>query len=516
MSAEDIALAHQRERAGLAAIAEEAAAQAWARVDPDLIYATWAQQLPNLTAVVTAAQTQAAATADDYLDAVLGAQNLDTAAAGRIDPRSFAGIASDGRALESLLQQPAITALQAIQGGASVDRAMASGLASARMIASTQVADAGRAADSAAMAARPSASGYIRVVVGRTCSRCTVLAGKYYAWNAGFDRHPKCDCIHLPTVEAKAAGLIRKPREVFDGLSRAEQDRAYGKAGAAAIRDGADPAQVVNARRGMYVAGGEQLTRTSAGRTRRLMPEQIYRQAADRDEAVRLLRQNGYLVQPAVPKARPFAERVEAAASGLDAVPVRIGEERGTRRLEWAGAGDPPWDAAQQKEMLDALMAYRGSGYRAINGLLRGTLSPSWPASAREEAVRHAGVLDEVMSHSRLSREVLVWRGSKSGRGVFGDRLSGDLTGFEWVEEAYVSTSAVEEFAVEFATDLVPLKERTTGLVMRRITPKGTAAVQLSASEAELLLHRGTRMRVVADHGVHPGGYRLIDVEVMP
>ncbi len=119
-------------------------------------------------------------------------------------------------------------------------------------------------------------------------------------------------------------------------MSQAEQDKVFGRAGAQAIRDGADMGQVVNARRGMYTAGrlrvaatregttvrglyggyeidpvtgqlrrrkaSEMERRRSGGRhisgTRsiRLMPEQIYLDAGnDRAEAIRLLRRFGYL-----------------------------------------------------------------------------------------------------------------------------------------------------------------------------------------------------------------------------
>lgn len=86
-------------------------------------------------------------------------------------------------------------------------------------------------------------------------------------------------------------------------MSTAEQDKAFGKAGAEAIRNGANISQVVNARRGMYTAGGTDYTRTSTtrrGQTRgraRLMPEAIFKQAAgDRAEAIRLLRQHRYIL----------------------------------------------------------------------------------------------------------------------------------------------------------------------------------------------------------------------------
>ena len=48
--------------------------------------------------------------------------------------------------------------------------------------------------------------------------------------------------------------------------------------------------------------------------------------------------------------------------------------------------------------------------------------------------------------------------------------------------------------------------------------PAGTGAVQMSEidHEAELMLERGLRYRVVADHGVDDGGVRRLDVEVLP
>src|SRR5690606_34810087 len=113
-------------------------------------------------------------------------------------------------------------------------------------------------------------------------------------------RHPQCDCIHVPAVEDTADDLRTDPRAYFDSLSEAEQDRIFGKAAAQAIRDGADMSRVVNARRGMYTAGGLRLSREAAtrrgiGRPSRLMPEQLYPDACSRDEAVQMHRLHGYL-----------------------------------------------------------------------------------------------------------------------------------------------------------------------------------------------------------------------------
>src|SRR5690625_5568244 len=92
------------------------------------------------------------------------------------------------------------------------------------------------------------------------CDRCAILAGRFYRWNDGFLRHPDCMCEHVATTasseqEAFDRGLIEDPYEYFESLSEEEQDRRFGKAGAQAIRDGADMSQVVNARRGMTANG---------------------------------------------------------------------------------------------------------------------------------------------------------------------------------------------------------------------------------------------------------------------
>nr|WP_051165724.1 hypothetical protein [Amycolatopsis orientalis] len=254
---------------------------------------------------MTEAQLRQTSTADDYADAVLRQQGERLDSAGDVAPHSLAGIASDGRPLPSLLFHPVITTKRAIGLGASVDRAMALGQAHLEAIVRTQVSDAGRVADGIAVATRNAE--WVRVIYGETCSRCILLAGRVYSWKADFQRHPGCDCYAIPTTsehDARAMGLTADPLEYFRSLSKDEQDRIFTKDGAQAIREGADMGQVVNARKGMSAAGT-----TTTGTTRfgtagrrlkgavRLMPERIYEIAnGDHDEAVRLLRQHGYIL----------------------------------------------------------------------------------------------------------------------------------------------------------------------------------------------------------------------------
>jgi len=289
----ELAARHAAAQTVLARRTARDTARLWQQVDRASIGASWRMLVPRTLALVSAAQRVAAASADGYVAGAVGAPGP-----ARVVPAAFAGVASDGRPLVTLLQQPIFTALRQIAGGAAPAQALTSGGFTLDMIVRTQVADAGRVATGVAIAANPRVAGYVRIVVGATCARCLILAGRRYRWNAGFQRHPRCDCRHVPVAEDVPGDVMTSPRAYFDRLSEADQDQLLGKAGADAVRAGADLAKVVNARRGIQTAAdGRLYTTEAAGRRPRLMPEQIYREAGtDRAEAIRLLRLHGYLI----------------------------------------------------------------------------------------------------------------------------------------------------------------------------------------------------------------------------
>ncbi|MFL6138809.1 MAG: hypothetical protein ACJ74O_13550 [Frankiaceae bacterium] len=295
LTARDVAREHYLRQQANARRTADAVQAWWGELDPADLDASWSRVGPGVALITSAGQALAAGQADDYTAAVLAAQGVDPAAAGQVDPLAFSGTASDGRPLASLLYEPVIAAKVAIAGGAGVDDAMLAGLASMLRIVGTQVQDAGRTADGVAITARRHVGGYVRMLDPPSCGRCAILAGAWYRWNTGFDRHPHCDCVHVPANEGAAGDLRTDPRRYFDSLHPADQDRLFTQDGARAIRDGADINRVVNARRGMTAAGDRLLTREAAGRRLRLMPEQIYADAADRDDAIRLLHRFGYL-----------------------------------------------------------------------------------------------------------------------------------------------------------------------------------------------------------------------------
>lgn len=300
----------------------------WRRIDSDHITDSWRIHIPRLLVLLTAAQLVAARSADEYVTNVLEAQGINAAPLGAVRPGAFTESASDGRPLDTLLAQPVSTTLVALHNGETRSRAMAAGWATLDMILSTQVADGFRGSASVAMGVRPRCTQYVRTLVPPSCSRCVILAGTE-SWSTAFKRHPRCDCTAVPTDQFQSKHLTTNPKVHFENLSKAEQDRVFTKAGAQAIRDGADINRVVNARRraagltpaqsrtvipadvraarGDFTRGrlradgqGRFLTAELSGRQQGLvrpMPETIYAMARNRAEAIELLRKHRYITQ---------------------------------------------------------------------------------------------------------------------------------------------------------------------------------------------------------------------------
>lgn len=283
-----------------------AARRAWGQVQPGSISESWEAILTGsgLIAAVSAGQLANATAGASYSADALAQQGLYEPPEAFVNPAGFAGVAADGRTLEGLLYSTAPYVKSLIGGGMDVSTAMGAGAKHVQMLAKTTVADAGRGAAGVDIASR-SGVGYVRMLNPPSCSRCSVLAGRFYRWNAGFSRHPGCDCVHVASTDkavngGKSEGLVHDPYEYFNGLSEAEQDRLYTKAGAQAIRDGADLFQVVNSRRGMKPGGLVTTEGTSRrgnfGRKGRLTPEGIYAQNLSRADTLKLLESNGYIL----------------------------------------------------------------------------------------------------------------------------------------------------------------------------------------------------------------------------
>nr|DAO82744.1 MAG TPA: Protective antigen [Caudoviricetes sp.] len=298
--------------------------------DPNSWFASHA--LP-FTEMVTHGQLLAAQAAIASADVALDLQHYDAVPELSADPEAFAGVTGSGDPVMGLAYAQAQKITELVDAEAPItERAQAWHHAGVMLATATQTAisDAARMAILTHLAARPGTT-WVRVVRPPCCARCAILAGKKGTSRMKFLRHPGCDCTAIPVSEATSD--MHKlfhfdAKEYFDSLAPEQQAKVFTKAGARAIRDGADINQVVNARRGMTTitsAGGRRRLITTEGTTKRgwaseylreqygaslqkaggryrrtsvarLMPEEIYRIAGDdRDLALALLHKNGFL-----------------------------------------------------------------------------------------------------------------------------------------------------------------------------------------------------------------------------
>jgi hypothetical protein len=247
--------------------------------------------------MVQAGQFRAADMSNDYMRELLGHLEAE------VIPEQFARQTPDGRNLMGLLARAIPTALWRRDQGDNKRTAMARAGAFLSMVTRTVIADTGRQADQAAMVGNRQVTSYVRVVELPACARCIILAGREYSVSTGFQRHPNCDCTMEPVTKRKA-GYTLDAKDMYDRMSPEQRRKVFGEAGARAIDDGANIYSVVNARKHMAkveMFGRQvQVTYTGTGSKRkkrppRLMPEEIYKQAEDRNHAIRLLYKNGYL-----------------------------------------------------------------------------------------------------------------------------------------------------------------------------------------------------------------------------
>ncbi|MGB3443881.1 MAG: hypothetical protein WBA97_34520 [Actinophytocola sp.] len=254
-------------------------------------------------------QVLAASYADAYLNDILEAQNADGGSEGRVNPQAFADLTDGGGSwLQALVYAP-----NSVRPPSGADWSRFGFVANS--IVKTGLGDTARAAVQSGMQARPSVTGYVRMLRGTSCARCAILAGRHYKSAVAFNRHKRCDCIHVPAAEDVDDDWTTDPDTYFRSLSREEQDRLFTKTGAETIRMGGDMAQVVNARQGITTAQafGQDVQATTVGTTRRglagqrlqgriprLLPDEIFLQAErlgwDRAETLRQLRRFAYVL----------------------------------------------------------------------------------------------------------------------------------------------------------------------------------------------------------------------------
>jgi hypothetical protein len=209
--------------------------------------ASWARIAPSLVALTSGAQLAAARAGAAYVPAVLEETGQPDRPEAAVRPQAFGGVASDGRSLVGLLEGSVVASKRAVARGLDPAQALLGGRSWLETALQSAVADAARDATQAAIITRPD-MGWVRQINPPCCSRCAVLAGKWFAWNDGFLRHPRCDCVHIPSRENRSGDFVTDPdalvkRGLITDLTPGQRERLDG---------GADLVKVLNESRDQW------------------------------------------------------------------------------------------------------------------------------------------------------------------------------------------------------------------------------------------------------------------------
>ncbi|MEL4468912.1 hypothetical protein AAEX62_09390 [Luteococcus sp. H154] len=290
---------------------------------------SWAEVGPRIMALVSAAQTGAAydGALSMHRQLVEGGAAIEPSAV--IIPGAWAGWSDEGLPIDRLLYN-SVVQMRTTDAG-SLDERLKIGFQRLVVLSREQVGNAGRSASQVAIAARPGA-GYTRMVNPPCCKDCALQAGRFFRWNAGFQRHPGCDCVHV----AVAGGSV--PRGHADDVPTSQiHDLTDGER--LALESGADLSQVVNSQRGPSKAGRwttESTTRRGMhhGKGRRMTPDAILAQAKSQDDAVRLLTENGYM--EGLGRGKDFEGYGQYGRGG-----TRVGARHAVEQARITGVRDP-------------------------------------------------------------------------------------------------------------------------------------------------------------------------------
>lgn len=249
-----LAASHQDQRITLARSTAARLAGLWRMVPLHDLDAGWNIVAPLMVQHVSAGQRTAAVQATTFSAAMDRSYKYKPPPT-VLNAEAFTNVMGDGREVGPALYGAVTNTKTLIGRGVQPQRAFESGAHFIAVIAQAALQDIGRNADRA-LAGGKQYTRYIRMVNGQACSRCAILAGIYTSQDT-FLRHVSCQCTSVPVLEGgkTPGGFHTDPLAYFDSLSKAEQNRVFTNAGAEAIRAGADPVSVVNARRGAYGIG---------------------------------------------------------------------------------------------------------------------------------------------------------------------------------------------------------------------------------------------------------------------
>lgn len=301
----------------IAAVTAAAVANAWRRVGDDFD-AGWANVRTQAVATVQLGRAATIHRASPYVSDVLRGTGQAAAPVGVLNPARFLEYAPNGMPINATLDAAPLKAKRAVAMGATAFQARELVGRWLTGTSLTMLADTRRDVYQADIIQRPTVTGYVRLVHAGACSRCIILAGKWFRWNDGFERHPNCYCTHIPAAEQVSGDFRTDPYKYFRSLDEKTQDRVFGKYQAQGIRDGGDIYRVVNSKTaGMSTVGGA----TSRGVPNRRTLADIYIHDRNRTHVISNLEHHGWITGPQVAGGNirgnlPTDARVLAAGPG--------------------------------------------------------------------------------------------------------------------------------------------------------------------------------------------------------
>lgn len=301
----------------IAAVTAVAMANAWRRVGDDFD-AGWSNVRTQAIATMQLGRAATIHRASPYIADVLRGTGQAAAPVGVLNPARFLEYAPNGMPVSATLDAAPLKAKHAVGLGMSAFQARELVGRWLTGTSLTMLADTRRDVYQADIIQRPTVTGYVRMVHAGACNRCIILAGKWFRWNDGFERHPNCYCTHIPAAEQTSGDLRTDPYEYFHSLDEKAQNRAFGKHQAQGIRDGGDIYRVVNSKTaGMSTVGGA----TSRGVPNRRTLADIYSHDRNRTHVISNLEHHGWITGPQVAGGNirgnlPTDARVLAAGPG--------------------------------------------------------------------------------------------------------------------------------------------------------------------------------------------------------
>jgi hypothetical protein len=230
--------AYRDRLAAIRARLDASAAREWPRIDT-LDGTRWAERVAQ---VLAGAQTEAVRASAGYLTAFLSTELGRRVRGPVLDSRAYAGVSRDGRPLTESLRSPLIGVLAALKDGKTPEEALATGWNRAQRMLEMDLMHAARESLREGIAADDRVEGWQRGVAG-TCGACAgdvAVSVTTRLPSVPLRVHPNCKCVTVPVVTGVPNRVpLLTGQQLFERMSRDEQNEQFGEVKADALRAGA-------------------------------------------------------------------------------------------------------------------------------------------------------------------------------------------------------------------------------------------------------------------------------------